>query len=156
MKKLIPLPLLLLLTVWLPAQEVISVAGETQNISGYEISWTLGEPVIETVSTETTVLTQGFHQSKLTVTAIDELLVSDLELKVYPNPTTDFVIVHMGSTAINAGLSLFDFSGKLLQQYLLTEPDARLNLTAYASGTYILKIYQEDKTPVQSFKIIKR
>jgi len=75
------------------SQEVVSSAGETQTIPGIEISWTIGEPVIETVSSGSSVLTQGFHQTKLTVTTIDELLFSDLELKVYPNPTSEFVII---------------------------------------------------------------
>jgi hypothetical protein len=155
MKKIIILPFFILLSVWLSAQEVISTAGQTQSISGYEISWTLGEPVIATVTAGTTVLTQGFHQSKLTVTAIDEFPASDFEVTVFPNPTSDFVIVHLVPTTINAGLSLFEFSGKLLQQHLITESDTRVNLSGYASGTYILKLYQKDKTPVQSFKIIK-
>lgn len=155
MKKILILPFLLSLTTWLAAQEVISSTGQTQQISGYEISWTLGEPVIETVSKETTVLTQGFHQSNLRLTAMDVFPFSDFEGTVFPNPTSDFVIVHLGSSTIHTGLSLYNFSGKLLQQYLITGSETYLNLSGYASGTYILKLHQKDKTPAQSFQIIK-
>ncbi len=142
--------------VFTSAQQVISAGGQTNTAGNIELSWTLGEPVIETVSEGTTVLTQGFHQSKLTVTAIDALSLTEMELKVYPNPTSDFVVVHINNAEVTARFALFDFSGKMLSQKPITATDTRLDMLQYASGTYVLKLFDEEEHPIQSFKIIKR
>ena len=44
------------------AQEVISTTGEHYENSNGSISWTIGEPVIETLGSNNNYLTQGFHQ----------------------------------------------------------------------------------------------
>ena len=55
MKNIILLTIILLIGTVLTAQEVISSGGETQSASGYEISWTIGEPVIETFTGSTNI-----------------------------------------------------------------------------------------------------
>ncbi len=69
------------------AQEVVSTAGSHGETTAGSLSWTVGEPVIETITDGTNTLTQGFQQSKLTVTAINDLKFPGIELSVYPNPT---------------------------------------------------------------------
>lgn len=157
MKKIILFFALFVFTVAnIIAQEVVSTAGETQSISGYEISWTLGEPIIQTISSGSTILTQGFHQSKLTVTAIDELLVSDFGLKVYPNPTSEFIVIKINKLENNPAFSLYNLSGKLLQSQSIYATETQINLNEYASGTYLLKLNQEFNQPLQTFKIVKK
>ncbi|MEN8250213.1 MAG: hypothetical protein ABFS32_14870, partial [Bacteroidota bacterium] len=95
MKRIFILNILILSCFILTAQEVVSSGGETGTAAGYEISWTVGEPVIETVSDGTNTLTQGFHQTKLTVTSVNEFSISGIELKVFPNPTEDYVHIHI-------------------------------------------------------------
>ena len=90
MKKIFILTFLISAVVFALGQEVVSSAGETQTVSDLEISWTIGEPVIETFSLGIPVLTQGFHQSKLIVTAIDENRFSEIELKVYEDLNESF------------------------------------------------------------------
>jgi hypothetical protein len=155
MKNIFIASFLFVLAESLSAQEVISSAGETQSISGCEVNWTLGEPAIETISSGSIIFTQGFHQSKLTVTAIDELLVSDLELKVYPNPTTEFVVIQINQLNNKPAFSLYDLSGKLLQSQLISASETHVNLSEYASGTYLLKLNQNLQRPFQAFKIVK-
>ena len=138
------------------AQEVVSSAGETQTVSGYEVSWTLGEAVIETHTAGSNILTQGFHQTKLTITALEELSVSELEVKVYPNPTSEFVIVHFKGNDITSQYLLYDLSGKLLQQNLIAKNDTRIDMINYSNGAYILKLIDDNNHPIQHFKIVKR
>ncbi|MEN8118488.1 MAG: T9SS type A sorting domain-containing protein [Bacteroidota bacterium] len=138
------------------AQEVVSSAGETQSASGYEISWTIGEPVIETVTDGTNTLTQGFHQSKLTVTAINEFPVSEIGLKVYPNPTENFVHIHFSELIENVHYALYNNAGSLIENNTIRSTKTKLNLKQYASGQYILKLTQDTNQPLQTFKIIKK
>ena len=156
MKNIILLTIILLIGTVLTAQEVISSGGETQSASGYEISWTIGEPVIETFTGSTNILTQGFHQSKLTVTPITEFLNSRIELKVFPNPTSDFVLIQFNELVENSGYTLFNLTGKVLESELLTSTSTKLDLKNYASGQYILKLTKNSTQPLQTFKIIKR
>ena len=137
------------------AQEVVASAGETQKAADIELSWTLGETIIETAESGSSVLTQGFHQSKLVVTALDDI-IANFEVKVYPNPTSDFVIVNLDATKYDTQYALFDFSGKLLRQHPISETETRLDMIRYASGTYILKLLDDNSLPLQSFKIVKR
>ncbi len=136
-------------------QTVISANGGTATAAGTQVSWTIGEPVVATVSDSKNTLTQGFQQSKLTVTAIDETQVAGLEIKVYPNPTSNYVTVHFNKTPENPGYLLFDLSGKLLKQKKIASTDTKIDMTVYTDGSYILKL-SSGQQPLQSFKIIKR
>lgn len=156
MKQIILLITILLISVTLTAQEVVSSGGETQSASGYEISWTIGEPVIETFTGGSNILTQGFHQSKLTVTPITEFLNSKIELKVFPNPTSDFILIQFNELIENSGYTLFELTGKILESKLITSTETKLDLKNYASGQYILKLTKNSTQPLQTFKIIKR
>ena len=89
-------------------QEVISTAGKTQSNSGYEVSWTLGEPVIKTFSAGNSILTQGFHQSKLIITAIGEISEQNNLISVFPNPTNEFAIVKFNTLPERNKYKLFD------------------------------------------------
>ncbi len=70
------------------SQQVISAAGGSGSGSNVQLSWTVGEPVIETFTGSSAILTQGFHQSKLLVTALDPMLFPGLTLTVFPNPVS--------------------------------------------------------------------
>jgi len=62
--------------------EVIATSGDFYENSSGSLSWTLGEVFIETLSETNFILTQGFQQSKLTLTAINDLQTSGIELSV--------------------------------------------------------------------------
>jgi hypothetical protein len=138
------------------AQKVVAATGGTATVNGYEISWTIGEPITQTVTDGTTTLTQGFQQSKLTVTAIDELRETGVEVKVYPNPTQDFVTIHLSKIMEKSSYLLFDLSGKLLEQKNIESTDAKIDMTGFAEGAYILKLNYRSSQPLQTFKIVKR
>ncbi len=137
------------------AQTVISANGGTATADGTQVSWTIGEPVIATVSDANNTLTQGFQQSKLTVTAINDIQVAGVEIKVYPNPTSDFVTVHFSKVMEKPTYLLFDLSGRLIEQKNIETTDVKIDMTNFAGGSYILKLNSGQK-PLQSFKIIKR
>ena len=156
MKRIYIILFMLLIGFSLDAQEVVSSGGKTQSASGYELSWTVGEAVTTTVSGGANTLTQGFQQSNLTITAIGELLNSDLVLKVYPNPAQDFVVIQINKLENQLTLYLYDLSGNLLESKPISATETRLNLNKYASGTYLLKLTRDSHQTLQTFKIIKR
>ena len=158
MKKIILLLIIVVNGTFLPtlnAQEIVSTAGTVYETNGVQLSWTLGETVIKTAESGSLVLTQGFHQSKLVITALDDITIADFEVKVYPNPTSDFVVVHFDENNLNAHIQLFDLAGKKLKESV-ANTDTQMNMTEYPGGTYLLKLFDDNFHPVQTFKIIKR
>jgi hypothetical protein len=156
MKKLIfTIAILLGSVIYVYAQEVVSAAGETKSVEQYEVSWTLGEPVIATGSSGNYSLTQGFHQPKLTVTST-EIFAGDLNIEVYPNPTREFVTISSDRLIENAGYAIFSLTGEKLMEGEITSRTTKLNLENRASGSYILKLSGENNRPLQTFKIVKR
>ena len=62
MKVLLLISALLITLTSISGQEVISSAGEHQENANGSISWTIGEPISETISGADAQLTQGFQQ----------------------------------------------------------------------------------------------
>ena len=137
------------------AQQVVSSNGDSQSAANVEVSWTVGEPVIATIIGTGNTLTQGFHQTKLTITAVSELLFPGLEIKVFPNPTQDFITIHFSEYVKDSRYSLYDFTGKLIENKLINSADTEINMKKYASGHYILKLTNKSRQAIQTFQIVK-
>ncbi len=137
------------------AQQVVSSNGDSKSAAGAEVSWTLGEAVMETLIGSSNTLTQGFHQTKLTVTAVSELLIPGLEIKVFPNPTQDFITVQFSEYIEGSIYFLYDFTGKLLENKMISSADTEIDMGKYASGQYILKLSNKSRQPIQTFQIVK-
>lgn len=138
------------------AQEVISSVGASQTAAEIEVSWTLGELVIETISAGSNTLTQGFNQSKLTVTSVPGVHFVEIELEVFPNPSHNFVIIQFEELVDGAAYSLFDVTGKVIERKLISSTRTVVHLEKYSSGVYILKLTKDFKKPLKTFKIIKK
>ncbi|MBN1987371.1 MAG: T9SS type A sorting domain-containing protein [Prolixibacteraceae bacterium] len=156
MKKVILIVSFIFFISALFAQEVVSSAGKTQNNSGYEVSWTVGEPVISTIFSESNKLTQGFQQSKLIITAINKISNSKNVVTVFPNPTNEFAVVKYNQMPDEHSYSIFDLTGRCLKSGLINSTETQINLVEYAKSSYLLKIFQGNGYQIQTFKIIKQ
>jgi len=74
--------------------------------------------------------------------------------KIYPNPALDFIVVEK-SLELPDGveMSLFDQSGRLINQQTLSNPVNRIDLSSQTAGVYILMI--ETESGVNNWKIVK-
>jgi hypothetical protein len=137
------------------AQEVVSSAGDSHSNANGSISYTIGEPVIETFTGENNILTQGFQQTNLMVTAIDELPGLDFEISAFPNPATEIVKIRIGKESI-VGMQymLYDMSGNLLLRNGLEGTETEIPFNDFSPAEYILRISDNSKE-VKSFKIVK-
>jgi hypothetical protein len=141
----------------LPAQEVISPAGTHATGPGIALSWTVGEPVIGTISNGSYTLTQGFHQSRLSSTATDDIVIPGLSLVVYPNPLTDLLMIRIDEGDFSLlQYSLFDLEGKILISNKISKNPAQINMETFAAGKYLLHIGRKTGEPVKTFKIVKQ
>ena len=144
-----------LLATVIQAQEVVSTAGSYGETSSGSLSWTIGEPVIETITDGTNTLTQGFQQSKLTVTTINDLKFTSIELSVYPNPTNSFLSIEVKTDKQrDLLLSLFDINGKLILQKKMAGNKQTIKMQNYKPATYILKVTEGNKD-IKTYQIVK-
>jgi hypothetical protein len=141
--------------------EVISSAGDYYVSSNVTLSWTLGEPVIETFSSTGNILTQGFQQPTYSVTAIDDKPGSDGEstqINVYPNPATDLLNVDLISAPKDGLLiQMYDLNGKVIidKQVQSTPAQKQLDVSRIARGNYILRFVSTNGKLLKTFKVVK-
>jgi hypothetical protein len=162
MKTLIVLLSGILFSVYCMAQsvspQVVATAGNYSENGGISISWTLGEPVIETAVATDVTLTQGFQQPDYNVVLVEHVSSPELDVNVFPNPTTGMLNIQWtGSTDANATIQLFDISGKQIinQQVVTGNSTGTVNISELANATYILKIVAKDLTFSKEYRIVK-
>ncbi len=138
------------------SQQIISSSGGNgQNISG-TISYTLGELTIATQSDGSNTLTQGFHQTSIIITAINDQTTPGISILAYPNPTCDFVTIKFESDDTGClECILFDLSGSMLLREKQIFNEKKISFEKYNPGIYFMKIISEGKV-IQTFKIIKK
>ena len=132
---------------------VISSSGNSYNNGGVNMDYTLGEIVVETFQPTVTplpltytILTQGFHQGVLKVSTSVENI--DIKTKVYPNPTTNFLIVELEMN-VKADILVYDINGKIvIKDKLNEEQKKQLDFSFLTQGNYLLHINIADKQSV--------
>jgi len=141
--------------------QVVATAGNYYKdiATGYSVSWTLGEPVIATLTNGNTTLTQGFQQPSYNVVAITNQPIEGFTINVYPNPATDFIVIDWVSNEQDMlYISLFNMAGKLIseQSYASTQNKVSMNLSQLASAQYILEIRNKKNSISKIYQILKK
>jgi hypothetical protein len=156
MKPIFVLLALLFAATVTQSQQVVASSGNSGSAAGYTVDWTLGEPVIETISGSGNILTQGMHQTKLLLTAISEIEFPGVEVKVYPNPTGRFLKIEV----LQTGNELFfyeisDITGRNVVLKELQGNTEEIDMGSFVSGIYFLYVLSQNHKSVKVFKIIK-
>lgn len=139
------------------AQQVVASAGNSGTATGYAVDWTLGEPVIETISGSGNILTQGFHQTRLLITDISEMEFPGLEIKVYPNPAGRFLKIEIVQTGNEQFLyELSDIKGRIRVVREVNTNAAEIDLGSYVPGLYLLRVINSRQEFVKVVKVIKQ
>ncbi len=136
--------------------QVIASAGEHFSNGSVQLSWTLGEVMIDTYDNGNNILTQGFHQTELTVTSIEETL-SDIRLNLYPNPTSEFLNIELGNNEKDINLQLYDMSGRLVHKDVINAYDTKyvLPMQSVATGKYLVQMQSEDGKMNTTHQVVK-
>lgn len=137
----------LVLIVWMvfasyaQKQEVISSSGGHLTGSRLSISYTLGETVITTQNNNDMMLTQGFHQSQLVVTALDEMKGLSITINAFPNPVNDYLNV-VTSKLLPQGsfYQLFNMYGELIRRADFEGTNTEVEFRSLVSATYLLTV----------------
>ena len=154
--KYIFMPFLFLLSFSVSAQTVISSAGKTTINGNYNVSWTVGETVINTLSAGGTILTQGFHQPlliEILPTGLEKGLL--LDMIAYPNPAFDKVLFKGGDPSGIYHIRVVDKLGRILLQKTLPASDLEILVEGYNNGTYLIEVVEDKTNKRRVFNVVK-
>jgi len=139
-------------------QEVISSAGDHYQNSNVQISWTIGEISTETATDGNNIITQGFHQTNLTVTKIKEDYTNEINasINIFPNPTSEVANIKLTNVDISTFMfELNDNKGKTIIKKKFESETELINFSQYAASIYYIRIYNQEGTYTNTFKVIK-
>ena len=144
-----------------------SIAPQSVNSSGTKmiqangsLSFTVGELVVLTqIDSEGNTLGGGFSTgATLTTVSIKEPDISVLDVKVFPNPTTELVNIQINNSTINQIVAtITDIRGKEMYcgKYVCISNVIGINTATYSKGTYMLTLKNLNNQVLGSYKIIK-
>jgi hypothetical protein len=144
-------------TVVIQAQQTNPASGGNATGAGGSVSYTTGQITYAALSGTNGSLIQGVQQPYeiSVITAIEELSGISLNCSVYPNPTTDYVVLKIGNYD-KTGLvyQLTDNKGNILENKRIDTDELIISMRNNPSSIYFLKITDQKRT-LKTFKIIK-
>jgi hypothetical protein len=161
-----PLVLLyiLLLTTTAQAQSITSQSvnsgGTKMSQSNGSLSFSVGELVVLTQKdSQGNTLGNGFTSgATITTASILEPNAEILNVKVYPNPTTDLVTITIMDTKLSEIiLEIKDINGKAVstEKYAGVSNNIGINTATWNIGNYFLYLKNNENQVVGTYKIIK-
>jgi len=142
------------------AQQTISATGGNAVGSGGSVSYTVGQVFYTSVNGTNGKVAQGVQQAFeiSSPTGLEPIKGINLSYTVYPNPTSDYLILNIdASTTVcisSINYQLFDLKGNLLESKPATGYETQIKMNGLAASTYFLKVTERNKV-VKTFKIIK-
>ncbi|SDL11809.1 Por secretion system C-terminal sorting domain-containing protein [Catalinimonas alkaloidigena] len=139
------------------SHQVVASVGGSAVVQDFGLDWTVGEVAVETKDPERFTLTQGFHQPRLTITSLTGPMRSVWSVKVYPNPTLDFLILEGPETGTRIQLEWTDLLGRRIDHLPseISSLPARLDLSQLAGGQYLLRLSAPNRQVYSTYKIQK-
>ena len=157
---------LCVLTAAIPAQgqpfSVLSPGGATWKGAEISLDWTLGEPAIQTLSTPTGQLAEGFHQPILSLEKVPEkapeIRPGQFQAFVSPNPARSFLSIRIESSLEgNAVIGLLDFQGRPLKRATtsLYQRCLEWDINTLPAAVYNLSFRTQEGELLQTVKVVK-
>lgn len=135
-------------------QSFVGAGGDASSEEGY-ISYSVGQIFYTSVNTNRGSNSQGVQQAYEIVELTKTPDSKKLKMVVYPNPTSNFIILEMkGEEIPKLTYVLYELNGKILKNGAVNARTTELSMNDMESAVYLLKIYRGKKL-IKSFRIIK-
>ncbi len=82
-------------------------------------------------------------------------LIAKYDIKIYPNPVSDYAYVEIGFDFKEADIMLYDMSGRQLQSFKTKNRVTKMNTQALVQGAYLVTI-KTDNNKTANAKLIKK
>lgn len=133
--------------------QIISSSGDHFNNGTIQISFTIGEPVVKTVSDGTNTLTQGFHQTNWSFVGLEDYTPS-FNISVYPNPVQDELKIESKDFK-GVIYQIYDAAGKIVLEGNLENEKTQINTENLAPATYSLVLRNSNESLLKIYKLVK-
>ncbi len=135
------------------SQQVVATGGDYHSNGTGSISYTVGEPITETVYSRDARLTQGFQQGFIYFVGIEPTPEPAYAWQVFPNPTISTATIIIEGID-NFDVLIYDTQGKLVQTYSLQSPGT-MDLATISAGSYHLQIVDVQGQLLGTSQLIK-
>ncbi|NVK63035.1 MAG: T9SS type A sorting domain-containing protein [Flavobacteriales bacterium] len=133
-------------------QSTVSTGGNATGTGG-SVSYSVGQIDYTNHQSANGSSNQGVQQPyEFYLVKIDE--VNSIELSIYPNPTTDFLILELDQVHTDFEYVLTDMNGKMVDNHPIESAKTEIDMRTYSSGAYHLTL-KNKTTTLQTINIIK-
>jgi hypothetical protein len=124
--------------------EVKATGGTSYQNSTAQISFTIGEPITTTLSSSNGIMTQGYQQTKISVTStgIEPILASN-QFSYYPQPSSNTLIVQSQNNVEGYKISLFDINAQEVLCQNFGNSQTVIDVNSFKEGVYIVAVADE-------------
>lgn len=139
------------------AQTTLLTAGGNTSGSNGNISYSIGEIIYNTNIGSNFSIAQGVqHPYEIqNILGLNNVNIN-LDLAVYPNPTTDKLVLDVKNLSLsNLSYQLFDYNGRIIYDKKINSETTMIMIEHLPSSIFLLKVLQNNKE-LKVFKIIKK
>ena len=147
-------------TVTNDTMETFNASGDDASSDSGSVTYSIGQVFYTYIGESIYNFAQGIQQGELNqnLAVTENSIEPKAEIFIFPNPTTDFVIVNMEGYEFEDGsrsYQLYDFQGRLIKQNIINQNETKIDLYDLSSSLYLLQVYANNKI-LNTFKIIKK
>lgn len=135
-------------------QEVISSGGGFHKQVNASLQFNIGEVLVEDFQNTNCHLQLGFEQGFYGLVGINEDVLLDTGLSIFPNPTNGLIFIQSENNNDLQQIQLCDITGKILLRQNSSK-NSTLDISSFANGVYHLNFYSSKNSISKTFKIIK-
>jgi hypothetical protein len=138
-------------------RSVIASSGGQGQSATAQLSWTCGESTILTLQSPTNMLSQGFQQlNPIQVTGFPDAYSSSIAFSVFPVPCADHLDIQIfRSSGKVVSWILINSIGAQIKSGKITDPLGHIDMSDLQSGTYFLRMTEDQTGYLKTFSIIK-
>jgi len=131
---------------------VLNTSGNTVTAKNVQLSWSIGEIAISTLSAAGNIVTEGFLQPDMASnSAIQEIIIDNI-ISCFPNPVHNELYIRQSADVIGI-VSVYNTIGDRVYQQKFT--DGIIDMSLFRAGVYFINITNRDGGEVHTFKIVK-
>ena len=136
------------------AQETVTTTGGEASGTGGTASYSVGQVVYTSATGTNGSVAQGVQQPYeiSTTVGIKETSIN-LELSVYPNPTTDYLTLKVADFE-TLNFQLIDIQGRIIENKKVTASNTTIKMEALPKAVYFLNVTKNNRI-IKTFKIVK-
>jgi len=132
---------------------VIASSGDFFSANEISLSWTLGEPVTETYTSNEIILNQGFQQDFSIPFSVQESPESSGSFTAYPNPVTDYLFISCDQEVDNVSVSILNTHSQEVYNDHMDGQSKLFNVSHLSSGLYLVRLsYGHETTTLKIYK----